>query len=192
MIELKALLGILAVLIALIGYFPYFRDIFLGKTKPHSFSWLIWAVLQGIAFFGQISDQAGAGAWVTGIMGIVCFSVFVIALRKGETEITLLDKVSLCGAGIALLLWFFTGNPLLSILLVTLIDTFGFFPTYRKSYHTPREETLMMYFLCGTSWVISLLALENYSLVTLLYPAAGVFNNFLFVTMVMIRRKQLP
>ena len=56
MLEYKTILGIIAVIIALAGYVPYFRDIFRGKTKPHAFSWLVWASLTGIAFFGQIFD----------------------------------------------------------------------------------------------------------------------------------------
>ena len=38
MFEYKALLGIIAVILAFAGYIPYFRDLFLGKTKPHAYT----------------------------------------------------------------------------------------------------------------------------------------------------------
>ena len=51
-------LGGVATAIALAGYVPYFRDLHRGATKSHAFSWLVWAVLIGIAFAGQVADQA--------------------------------------------------------------------------------------------------------------------------------------
>src|SRR3989338_10222221 len=102
MIELKALLGILAVLIALIGYIPYFRDIFLGKTKPHAFSWLVWTILTWTAFAGQLVAGAGPGAWVIGFSGIACVAVFLLALKKGEKNIYQSDWLCLIGAGVAI------------------------------------------------------------------------------------------
>jgi hypothetical protein len=60
--DFKVLVALIAVAMTITGYFFYFRDIFASKTKPHAFSWLVWAVLTGIAFFGQLSDNAGPGA----------------------------------------------------------------------------------------------------------------------------------
>ncbi len=186
----KAILGTIAILIALAAYVPYFRDIFRRKTKPHAFSWLVWASLTGIAFFGQLSDKGGAGAWVTGVSALVSFVIFFLALQKGEKNITTSDKWSLGGAGIALVLWYITSSPLLSVILITLIDALGFYPTFRKSYHKPHEETALTFFLSGLKFVIAIIALQNYSVVTYLYPASLVLMNFIFVGMLMVRRKK--
>ena len=190
MFEYKAILGTIAVIIAFVGYVPYFRDIFLGKTKPHAFSWLVWSSLTGIAFFGQIFDQGGAGAWVTGFTAVVSLIIFFLALKKGEKKITVSDKWSLLGASLALVLWFVTQNPLASIILIIIIDALGFYPTFRKSYHKPQEETMITYFIGGLKFLIAIFALQNYSLVTWLYPAALVLMNFVFVGLLIIRRKQ--
>jgi len=191
MFEYKMILGTIAILIALAGYVPYFRDIFAGKTKPHAFSWLVWALLTGIAFFGQIFDRGGAGAWVTGFTAIVSFVIFFLALQRGEKNITLSDKWSLGGAGVALVLWYFTNSPLGSVILITIIDALGFYPTFRKSYHKPHEETMLTFFLSGLKFVIAILALQHYSVVTYLYPASLVLMNFIFVGLLIVRRRQL-
>src|SRR3989344_5279429 len=190
MLEYKAILGTIAVIIALAGYIPYFRDIFRGKTKPHAFSWLVWASLTGIAFFGQIFDRGGAGAWVTGFTAIVSFVIFFLALQKGEKNITLSDKWSLFGAGVALILWYFTNSLLWSVILITVIDALGFYPTFRKSYHKPHEETMLTFFLSGLKFVIAIIALQNYSVVTYLYPASLVLMNFIFVGLLLVRKRQ--
>ncbi len=190
MIEIKAVLGIIAIIIAFIGYVPYFRDIFRGQTKPHAFSWLVWASLTGIAFFGQVFDKGGAGAWVTGFTAVVSFMIFFLALQRGEKNITSSDKWSLFGAVVALVLWYLTHNPLGSVILITIIDALGFYPTFRKSYHKPHEETMLTFFLSGLKFVIAIIALQNYSVITYLYPASLVIMNFAFTIMLLIRRKQ--
>jgi len=99
--------------------------------------------------------------------------------------------MSLVGAGLALILWLVTENALVAIILVTIIDLFGFFPTFRKSFYKPQEETVIMYFLAGVKFLISIFALENYSLITYLYPGVLVVMNFAFVSMLVVRRKIL-
>lgn len=187
----KEFLGLAATAIAFGSYVPYFRDIASRKTKPHAFSWLVWSVLTGIAFFGQIADSAGPGAWVTGFTAIVCFTIFVFAIKQGEKNIVLIDWLSLAGAAVALLFWFFTKGPLLSVVIITLIDALGFFPTFRKSFSRPNEETLITFFLGGFKFILALLALEKVSVVTALYPASLVVMNWIFVGMLLLRRKQL-
>lgn len=188
---MKTTLGIIATVIALVAYIPYFRNIFSGKTKPHAFSWLVWGSLTAIGFAGQVAENAGPGAWVTGFTAFVCFFIFMAALVKGEKDIVLIDWLSLLGAGFALLFWWITQGPLLSVILITLIDALGFFPTFRKSYYKPEQETAITFALSGLKFVIAIAALENFSVVTWLYPASLVVMNGLFVTMLIIRRKQL-
>ena len=185
----KEVLGLSAVIIGIISYFPYIRDIFANKTKPHSFSWLIWSILTGIGFTGQITDNAGAGSWVTGMTSIACFIIFIIALKKGEKNILILDWLCLIGAGVAILFWFILKGPLLSVLLVTLITSLGFIPTFRKSFMKPQEETVITFALNGFKFVPAIIALENFSLVTAIYPASQVITNWLLVLMLIIRRK---
>lgn len=187
----RDILGLLAVIIAFVGYVPYFRDILANKTKPHAFSWLVWGILTGIAFFGQIAGQAGPGAWVTGFTTAICFVIFVFGLIKGRKNIVLIDWLSLLGAGIALLLWFITKEPLLSVILITVIDALAFFPTFRKSFSKPYEETVSTFTLSGLKFVFSILALNKISAITALYPLSLVLMNWIFVLMLIIRRKQL-
>lgn len=89
--DYKILLAILASAIGFLGYIPYYRDIFAGRTKPHVFSWFVWGLVTGIAFFAQIMAGGGAGAWVTGFTSALCTSIAIIALYKGENTITKID-----------------------------------------------------------------------------------------------------
>jgi hypothetical protein len=189
--DFKIVLALIAIVMTVTGYFYYFKDIFAGKTKPHAFTWLVWAFLTAIAYVGQVSDNAGAGAWITLVTAIASFIICFLALKKGEKDITRSDWISLLGAGFALLLWFLTSNPLYAIILITLIDFLGFLPTIRKSISKPFEETLITYLLSGLKFVIAIAAIDHYSLITTLYPASLVFANLLFVILLIVKRKQV-
>lgn len=188
---MKTALGILATLMAFFSYIPYIRNMLSGKTKPHAFSWLVWGALTAIAFVGQVSDNAGPGAWVTGFTAMVSFFIFITALRTGEKDISKSDWFSLAGAGLAMLLWWATSNPLTAVILITLIDALGFYPTFRKSYHKPHQETAITFAISGLKFIVAIIALENLTLVTWLYPASLVLMNGIFVIMLLIRRKQV-
>ena len=189
--DLKLVVALISIGITASGYYFYFRDIFAGRTRPHAYTWLVWASLTAIAFFGQIHDGAGAGAWITGLTAAVSFVIFGLALSKGEKEITRLDKLSLLSAMFALALWPVTSDPLLSMVLVTATDFLGFVPPIRKSYGKPHEETLVSYVLAGLKFALAIIALENYTVVTWLYPASLVVANLAFVFMLVIRRRKV-
>ncbi len=183
-------LGLAATIVAFVSFIPYFRDIFARRTNPHAFTWLIWGVLTVIAFLGQLSDHAGPGAWVTGFTALVCLAIAGIAATSGQRTIARIDWIALAGAAIALAIWFLTRGPLLSVILITVIDNIGFIPTLRKSYTHPYEETISTFGLGGLKWVLGLLALERVSVITVLFPLAIVVQSWLFVVMLIIRRRQ--
>lgn len=191
MLDLQILLGGLAVLLGLVGYIPYFRDIFLGTTRPHIFSWLVWGLLTAIAFGVQVRDGAGPGAWVTGFTAAICFVIAVLAIRRGEKEITTSDWIAFVGALIGLGFWQLAQNPLLAVISITAADLLGFAPTFRKAWLRPAEETVSTYFLSGLKFVIGIAALTSWSLESWLYPASLVVTNFVFIGMVLVRRRML-
>lgn len=72
-----------------------------------------------------------------------------------------------------------------------MVDFLGFMPTIRKSYRKPHEETLIHYVLAGLKFALAVVALDNYTLVTWLYPASLVAANLFFVFMLVARRRKL-
>lgn len=188
----KTLFGVLSVVVNFIGYIPYFRDTLKGQTTPHIFTWLVWFVLATIGFSVQASNGAGAGSWVMGFTALATLTIFLSALKNGRKNIAQADWVSLALAGLALCLWFFTKNPLLAIILTTTVDVVGgFFPTFRKSYMKPREETVSLYVMYALAWMFSLLALEKFDLTNAFAPVIFIAVNVTLVAFLLVRRGQL-
>ncbi len=187
----KIIFSYIAIIFSFVGVLPYFINIFKGKTKPHAFSWLTWGIAGGIVFFAQIFKHAGSGAYVTGLGSLVCFIIFFIALKKGQRQFSTFDWTSLLVSLLAIILWIFTNDPTLSVILVTLNDMVGFFPSIRKGYYLPFEETATTYGFASIKWIFAIIGLQTYSVATWLYPASLIFTNGAFTIMLLVRRKQL-
>ncbi len=188
--DVRDILGGLATLIALISYIPYIRTIFTGTTKPHGFSWFVFGVLMVIGFIAQISDHAGAGAWVTGFSALVCFFIAGLSVFKGTFTPTRSDWIAFTGALMAIPIWMMTDNPLYAVILITIIDVLAFYPTFRKAYILPHEELLFTYLLSVVKFILGVMALENISVITALYPVSLIVMNGAFILMVLSRRKK--
>lgn len=184
-------MAVLAILIGFAAYAGYFRDIFRGTTKPHPFSWFVWGLLTVIVFFAQVTEGAGAGAWVTAVTALVCFVISSFGLREGLKNITAIDWICFISAIAAVILWQLTDNPLSAVIIVTLADMLAFVPTVRKAYGKPDEETAITFGLNGLKFIVALAALQTLSLTTVLYPASWVIANLAFVLMLLIRRRQM-
>ena len=188
MIDTKELIAIIAVSIGLISYIPYFLALYKKTVKPHVFSWLVWGILAGIAFFGQLHNNAGAGAWATGFTAVSCIIIAFIAIFRGEKNITKSDWFSFIGALSAVPLWLITQTPFYSIILITLIDISAYYPTIRKSYIKPHEEISSTFILNGLKYLIALFALNHYSVITALYPFSTMLAEFGVAFMLIWRR----
>lgn len=189
--EIMSALAVISVAIVLYQYIPYVISVFKGKTRPHIFSWFIWGVLTAIAFFGQVVDDAGPGAWVTGFTAAGCLLICMLCYKYGEKTITRSDWISfICGLA-AIPLWLVTNNPLTAMLVITVVDALAFYPTLRKSWHKPYEELLQTYALSGTKFLLAIFALENFTPTTWLYPVSLVLMNYGFCVIILWRRNSL-
>lgn len=188
---MKSIIGILAVVLTFVGYIPYLRDTLKGKTKPHIYSWFLWGFVTLIAFALQVSAKAGPGSYVTLAAAVVSLIIFALGTRQGNKDITKTDTIFFILGFVAIAIWLFAKQPVISIILVSLIDMLGFAPTFRKSWNKPYSETLFTYILNAFRHGLSILALQNYSIVTWLYPASWVLANSLFSLMLIFRRRKV-
>ena len=80
----REILATLSVAIAIYSYSTYIQSIFNRKTEPHIFSWGIWSLTTGIAFFAQVAGGGGWGSAQSGITALVCLFVTFLAFRYGD------------------------------------------------------------------------------------------------------------
>lgn len=189
--EIKLLFGIISSIVAIVCFVPYLRDIFRRQTQPHAYSWLVWAILQTVGVAAQLKDGAGYGAWALAISAVFCFTIFILSFKYGTRNITRFDGVCLFASLIAIAFYFSLENPLWAIVVVAVVDFVGFLPTFRKGWEEPATETPSTFALSALANLLSLFALQHYSITTVLYIASLFFTNSSFVAMILWRRKKL-
>ena len=181
-----------ALILVLVGYVPYIRDIFKGKTTPHAFTFLIWTLSTAVSFFLQIKGGAGPGAWITCAGVIFQLFIFCLCLRYGTKNVTRSDVFFLILALISLGLWLLVDQPVAAIILAVLVEIFGFIPTVRKSWHEPYSETLFTYWIYVIRHAMAVLALSQFNILTVLFPFTLTIANFIVAILLVVRRKQIP
>lgn len=169
----KPTLSVITVILTMVAFYPYVVAIRRRSIQPHVFSWIIWAMSTVLVFFAQLSDGGGVGAWPTGLSGVITVYIAVLAYRyRQHIQIVPSDWACLGIAVLAIGLWYWTETPLWAVILITGIDLAGFVPTLHKAYAHPFSENLTMYGLMVVRNGVSMLALEQYSTITLLFPGA--------------------
>lgn len=187
--EIKLILAIISSILSIILFIPYVLDIFKKKTEPHLYSWLIWTITVGIATVAGFRDGGGYGNVSMSIAIILCGMIFLLSFKKGTKNINKFDLYCLILALSILVFYIFTNDGLTSVIVVSIIDTIAFLPTYRKVFEEPYTETLSLYVLSATSYALDFFALQNYTLTTSIFILTSVVMNGLLPILVYMRRK---
>ena len=186
----KDILSAVAVGLTFYIFWPYIRSIRKGQTRPHVFSWMIWGAGTVIVFFAQLAGHGGIGAWPIGLSGAITLYVAWLAHRhRGDASIKRMDWVFLLLALAALPCWWFTAEPFWAVVLLTAGDLLGFGPTFRSAWQNPHEERTSFYALAALRNALVILALEHYSMTTVLFPAAVGVGCLALVGMIVWRRR---
>ncbi len=189
--EYKTILGLLTILIHTVSYGAYFIGIWKGQTKPHAFTWLVWGIINAVAFSAVFVSGGDAGSWVLGINTILCLVTAFIGFKQKHVEYDKYDWIALLGGLIGILLWWLTKNPLYAIILIAISDIIALVPTIRKAYKFPFEENALSFAVGAINYPIAILALNTLTFTTWLYPAVIGLTDAILVVLILIRRKKL-
>lgn len=185
----KEILSAIAIALTFIAFYPYLRGILQGKIKPHVFSWVIWGTTTFVVFLAQLKAQGGVGAWPIGISGIITIVIAISAyIKRADIAITKVDWLFFISALASLPLWYLTANPAWAVVILTTVDLLGFGPTVRKAYAHPHSESLSFFALFAIRNGLVVVALERYSIATVLFPAAVAAACVLLMALIVYRR----
>jgi len=183
------ILGITSGLLAIVAVVPYIRDIIKKTTRPERASWLIWTVLGGIAFFSQLAKGATNSLWMTALSTLCVLTVFLLSLRHGEGGLVKRDIIALLIAFLGIVLWYFTKDATIALLIVIGVDLSGSVLTIIKSYRDPESETLSTWILASISGLFGTLSVGSFSWVLLIYPLYILLANMAVVIAISLGKK---
>ncbi|PID32905.1 hypothetical protein CR956_00035 [Candidatus Saccharibacteria bacterium] len=157
-----------AMIISIGSSIPYIIETIQGKVKPERVSWFIW-VLLGIVYFWTAVVEEGAVVFSFGEL-IGPTAAFLLALKFGVGGKSRLDIVMLIIALVAIVLLFFTEDPLISLLLALLADSIAMFITLVKFHGDRSSESRITWAMLSFSAFLALLSLKVVNFETLAFP----------------------
>jgi hypothetical protein len=123
MFDMHYVFTTLGILFGIPGYYFYFKSIFARETKPHVFTWFVYAVIDGIIAIAQLISGGGIGSLVVSLAAIANGVIAVLAYWYGEKHIRTSDWVCLAGALFAIILWIFMHDALYAVIVSSGRDT---------------------------------------------------------------------
>jgi len=131
----------------------------------------------------------GYGALSLGSVLILILVVFLLSFKYGTRNITKSDTFVLILSLAVIVVWRFLKNPLLAVGMVTAIDFFGYWPTFRKSLVSPWSESIVAWWMFAFAGIFALLAIEQYNFLTCAYILMTMLANIGVATLCILRRR---
>ena len=188
---METFFGALAVLLALAQCVPYIYDIIRGRTKPQRAAWLIWFALGSVLFFAQLAKGGHASVWVSLMHMATNLTIFLLALKYGYGRFTRVDWGCLGLAAFGMVLWWFTKEPAIALLIAIFVDSIGVALVVKKAYRSPHTETLSSWLLGVGVGLSATLAVGSFNWILLAYPVYVMINSAVTAGTIIVRRRIL-
>ncbi len=139
----------------------YLWSVLKWETKPHMYTMLLYVIITGIIFYSQLQSGAWFGSVYVGVVFLFWCLIFILSFWYGTDDVIFADKVCLVFALATIPLWYFTWNPLYSVILIMIIDVFSSAPTVRKTINDPYSENIYVFVVEFIGIIFSILALSQ-------------------------------
>jgi hypothetical protein len=187
---MQEILALTAAGLAIIGNVPYLKDVVSRRVHPHPYTWLVWSIVSGITFFGQLAKGAGVGAIPTGVSEIFTIIIFLFSIKYGFSKILKRDTYFLVAALVGIIPWLLTKDPTISVIIVVTIDLIAFIPTLRKTWLYPKTETPVLYSMNVARHILTLFSLQAYNIATTLHSIAMIVTNTAMTGLILTGHKR--
>ncbi len=155
--EIAKVLALVSLMIYLVAFGLYNRQIITGRSKPNAAMWSLWVFL---VFVNTASYRVMTGDWVKSLIAYAgCVAItgtFILSLRLGKfTRLGVFDWCCL-GLGItAIGVWWIMRDVMFANFIIQASVTISFIPTYRGVWKTPHNERPVPWFLFSLCYVIT-------------------------------------
>ncbi len=188
-IDYKDIFWILSIILVILWNYTYIISIFKGKTKPHIYTKIVWTILMWIWFIIQFNNWWWSWAWMLWASTLSEWFQVILCLKYWTKDITKFDTIILILALTCIPLYLWIEDKHYSLYAVIFIDMLWSLPMFRKTLNDPFSEDIKTWNIFTLKNIFSILALQNYTILTILYPfIMTLFNIVLIITMLILRK----
>ena len=184
-------LAFVAGCIAIAGAIPYILDTLKGKTHPNIITWFTWTLLNTINAVAAQSSGATQTAIFSTAGALATGAICIVGLRYGLKKYTRFDVICQSTALLGVVLWQLTNQPTVAVLVNVITDFAGWLPTYRHAWKSPHAETWQTFAFSGCSSALTLISIQRYTLIALVFPAYILSANIAIVSTILARRQRI-
>ena len=189
--DFQIILALISFSIGFLAGAIYLRATLKKEIRPHIYTWIIGAILAWIGVAAQFSDGERIAVISMLFTAIFCSLMTVLSIKYGTKDIKKFDTIVLIASITAIIPWTITKDPLLSVIMICIIEAMAIIPTMRKSWDDPWGEKLISWFWGAVNFTLSVFALTNFTFVTAAYPLAIVFVNASLIALCLYRRQTI-
>jgi hypothetical protein len=180
----RAVIGVVATVVAAAAALEYLRTIVRGRTRPHRVTWGVWSLIGGLGAFSALSGGAGPGAYAALVYLGLTIVVFGLSLvpRYGKSGGGAWYDWPLGAAAVAaIVLWRAGGLPVAAAGTVAwAADGLAMWPTLREAWRQPEQEASFPWLADAVASGLAVLALAHYSY------AAAAYASYLFAAQTLV------
>lgn len=168
--DLHSVIGVIAGIVALLGFVPYAIAVLRGTTQPSIASWIIWTALGTVLSASYFYADSASSWWITASYAVGPFVILFLSLKVGRFSWDRADSLYICGALVGLGWWWVSGVAATAQVVSIVVDVFGAVPTVKKCWVDPESEDPTAWWVFLLAGVINLFAVERWSLASGMYP----------------------
>lgn len=175
-------------LLAIVTYFPLWKQIWCGEAKQNFFTWILWGVLDGL---GAVAIVFQNGSYLLPVAYTIGSLITVLLiLKSGEKpkltwfEIMVFTLILLC-----MVVWYFSGSKV-AIIAGSVAAFIATFPQFVDAWKKPDDMPFVVYLSYFVANCLSIAGGKCWSVEERLFPASGAFLCFIIV--VLSARRFLP
>lgn len=175
-------------LLAILTYFPLWKQIWSGEARQNIFTWTLWGVLDGAAFVAIMLQN---GSYLLPLAYTVGSFITVILILRSKDKPnwtwfeTMVSLLVLCTMGI----WYFSGVRT-AIIAGSMASVIATIPQLTDAWKAPQEMPLMVYLSYLIANCLSTMGGKCWSIEERFFPFTGALICFLMVAFSM--RRFLP
>ncbi len=193
--DYKKICSVVGGLLALIAFWPYVKAIWktrhlplgtVGRAEPQKSSWILWWTLDTILFVGMLIKKEFN--WQLMVAVVLGFGIVVLSVKYGKSGWSLLDKLCMVGAAMAIVGGYIFSNPTVSIGIGLLALFIASIPTFVSAWEDSRRENMAAWAIFVASCLFTTLSITSWTIAGAGQPVMFLIINLTVLLIILWRR----
>ncbi len=132
--------SVLSSLLFAFSFIWYGMSVAKGKVRVSVSTFAVLAITSASQFVALLVEQAFYAAVFTGLATIINLFIVFVAMRSKNYDFSSIDKFSLAGAGVGLIVWYATASAAWNVYVLSVVIMISTIPLIVKTFKRPESE----------------------------------------------------